>query len=77
MKEINVKVYEYESLGKKYYVYVKENEEFTQFYLQQENIGIIEYQVGIKLKDLQETIEKFIDRNVLEWIYFYNKEYGE
>lgn len=76
IKEIKVKVYEYKIIDKIYYVYVKENKEFTQFYLQENDTGIIEHQIGARLEDLQESIEDFINKNIIEWVYFYNKEYG-
>jgi len=74
MKEIKVKVYDFKILDKTYYVYVNEENNTTQFYLQEKSNGIIEHQIGISNGDF---IEKdFINENILEWVYYYNKEYG-
>ena len=74
MKEIKVKVYEYKILNKTYFVYVNGENEFTEFYLQQEGIGIIKFAIGIKLN---ETIEDFINRNIMQWVTFYDEDFGE
>lgn len=75
MKEINVKVYDYEIAKETYYIYVYKTEDnMTGFYVRKKDYGIIKFEVGIEIEKLNKTIEEFIDENIIEWAYFYNEE---
>ena len=78
MKEIKVKVYEYDILGETYLVYVSKGEnDLTNFYVSKKGYGIIRYSIGVNIKELDISIEEFINANLIEWIYFYNLDMEE
>lgn len=76
MKEINVKVYEYEIFAKEtYYIYVyKAEDNMTEFYVRKKGYGIIRFEVGFEIEKSNKTIEEFIDENIIEWAKFYSEE---
>ena len=78
MKEINVKVYEYEIAKETYYIYVYKTEDnMTEFYVGKKGYGIIRFEVGYEIEKLNKTIEDFINENLVEWAYFYNEDIEE
>lgn len=78
MKEIKVKVYEYDILSETYLVYVSKGEDdLTNFYVGKKGYGIIRYSIGVNMKELDLSVEEFINENLIEWIYFYNLDMEE
>ena len=71
--ENNMLIKEYEILNKTYLVYIKEKENFTEFYISEKDYGIIEYVIGLDLNNTGKNIEDFINDNLIEWIYHYNE----
>lgn len=71
--ENNMLIKEYEILNKTYLVYIKEKENFTEFYISEKDYGIIEYVIGLNLNNISKNIEDFINDNLIEWIYHYNE----
>lgn len=71
--ENNMIIKEYKILNKTYLVYVKEKEDFTEFYISKKDYGIIEYVIGLDLNNTGKNIEDFINDNLVEWIYHYNE----
>ena len=71
--ENNIIIKEYEILNKTYLVYIKEKENFTEFYISEKDYGIIEYVIGLDLNNTGKNIEDFINDNLIEWIYHYNE----
>lgn len=71
--ENNMLIKEYEILNKTYLVYIKEKEDFTEFYISEKDYGIIEYVIGLDLNNTGKNIEDFINDNLIEWIYHYNE----
>lgn len=71
--ENNMIIKEYEILNKTYLVYIKEKENFTEFYISEKDYGIIEYVIGLDLNNTGKNIEDFINDNLIEWIYHYNE----
>ena len=71
--ENNMLIKEYEILNKTYLVYIKEKENFTEFYISEKDYGIIEYVIGLNLNNTGKNIEDFINDNLIEWIYHYNE----
>lgn len=71
--ENNMLIKEYEILNKTYLVYIKEKENFTEFYISKKDYGIIEYVIGLDLNNTGKNIEDFINDNLIEWIYHYNE----
>lgn len=74
MKEINVKVQEFEILEEIYLVYVYEKENFTEFYIGKKDYGIIRFMIGLDLNEIGISVEDFINDKLIEWIYNYNLE---
>lgn len=61
-----------------YYIYVLNNEkypEYKDFYIKGENNANIEFQVGCKIEE--ENVEEIINNNLVDWVYFYNKDYNK
>lgn len=71
--ENNMIIKEYKILDKIYLVYIKEKENFTEFYISEKDYGIIEYVIGLDLNNTGKNIENFINDNLIEWIYHYNE----
>lgn len=71
--ENSMLIKEYEILNKTYLVYIKEKENFTEFYISEKDYGIIEYVIGLDLNNTGKNIEDFINDNLIEWIYHYNE----
>ena len=71
--ENNMLIKEYKILNKTYLVYIKEKENFTEFYISEKDYGIIEYVIGLDLNNTGKNIEDFINDNLIEWIYHYNE----
>lgn len=71
--ENNMIIKEYKILDKIYLVYIKEKEDFTEFYISEKDYGIIEYVIGLDLNNTGKNIEDFINDNLIEWIYHYNE----
>lgn len=70
--ENNMLIKEYEILNKTYLVYIKEKENFTEFYISEKDYGLIKYMIGLNLNKIGISIEDFINDKLIEWIYNYN-----
>ena len=75
--ENNMLIKEYEILNKTYLVYIKEKENFTEFYISEKDYGIIQYVVGLNLNNIGITIDQYITENLINWIYHYSLEIKE
>ena len=70
--ENNMQIKEYEILNKTYLVYIKEKENWIEFYISEKDYGIIQYVVGLNFNNIGITIDEYINRNLINWIYHYN-----
>ena len=75
--ENNMIIKEYKILDKIYLVYIKEKENFTEFYISEKDYGIIQYVVGLNLNNIGITIDQYITENLINWIYHYSLEIKE
>ena len=67
---LNVERYTYNYKKKDYYIYLLPNseyKEFTDFYIQDVERGKLNFEIGIKIDDLNCSIEKFIKKNIKDW----------
>lgn len=74
MKEINVKLEEFEILNQTYIVYIYEKEDFIKFYIGKKDYSIIKFIIGVNLQQMNMTIDEFIYQNLLTWIYIYTSD---
>lgn len=72
---ISIEKFEIELYNKKYFILVyKKTNDFYEFYITEEDNSIISFCVGSQITDITPTIEEFIGKNIINWLYLYNKE---
>lgn len=71
---IEIMKYKLNINGEIYLIYVKSEDELTEFYIQKETYGIISFEIGLNLEKLGCGIENFIEDNINEWVYSYEQD---
>lgn len=77
MKEIKVKVEEFEILQETYFIYIYEKKNMTEFYIGKKDCGIIKFMIGLDLNKIGISVDDFIYNKLIEWIYNYNLDMEE
>jgi len=72
---LSIETYTINHNNEEYILYLFPDEEnFTNIYMKRNQIGIISLCIGIKVEDLNCSLEEFIENNVEEWIEDYDNE---
>ena len=72
---LSIETYSFKHNNKDYIFYLlPEEENFTSIYLKRKQIGIISLCIGIKVQELNCSLEEFIKDNLEEWVENYDNE---